>query len=197
MLTNNRNLASLLAGVILIGVGLLSVVGQVLDGFHVLDHIWHFTWPFFVIGFGMLFFVGMFAGGKSTGGLAIPGSIITAVGLMLFYQNLTNHWESWAYGWTVILMAVGLGIFIMGAYQDNEDRRQAGLKVLKLGLVMFVIFGAFFELLFSTFSPFGLRRFVFPLMLIAFGAYLVITRSGLLPVKSDEAVTPTEEIAQE
>ena len=32
----------------------------------------------------------------------------------MFLQNLTGYWESWSYSWTVILVLVGLGIFIMG-----------------------------------------------------------------------------------
>jgi hypothetical protein len=87
-----------------------------------------------------MFFVVMAAGGKSVSGLAIPGSIITTIGLMLFLQNLTGHWESWAYGWTVILMSVGAGIFIMGALGGQEAQRRSGIQLLKLGGLLFVIF---------------------------------------------------------
>ena len=146
----------------------------------------------------LLFFVGMFAGGRSVSGLAIPGSIITTIGLMLFYQNITGHWESWAYGWTVILMSVGLGIFIMGIYGQNEGQRSAGLRVLRLGLIMFVIFGAFFELIFTSGMSFGLRSIIFPAGLILLGLYLVLSRSGLLPGRSEESSSAsTESILEE
>ncbi|MBN1303105.1 MAG: hypothetical protein JXA13_01625 [Anaerolineales bacterium] len=190
---DNRSLATLLVGAMLVGFGLLSFTGQVFSGFH----FWRYTWPFTIIGFGLLFFVGMLAGGKSTGALAIPGSIITTIGGMLFYQNLSGHWESWAYGWTVILMSVGAGILIMGVYQDKGEARQSGLKVIKLGLILFVIFGAFFELIFSTFSPFGLRQYFFPLLLIAVGMYMILVRSGLLPVGKKASLPQGEEPVQE
>jgi hypothetical protein len=135
----------------------------------------------------------MFAGGRSVSGLAIPGSIITSIGLMLFYQNITNHWESWAYGWTVILMSVGLGIFIMGTWGQNLTQRDAGLRVLRIGLILFVIFGAFFELIFTAGRPFGLRSVIFPAGLILLGLYLVLARSGLLSSSSDNATPETKD----
>jgi len=106
-----RNLGTLLGGALLIGLGLLTLFGQIFSGFH----FWSFAWPLVIIGCGGLFFIGMLAGGKSLAGLAIPGSLITIGGLTLLYQNLTGHWYSWSYGWTITLASVGLGIFIMGA----------------------------------------------------------------------------------
>ncbi|MBI5839751.1 MAG: hypothetical protein HZB19_06585 [Chloroflexi bacterium] len=178
MSTNRSNVGALVGGSVLIALGLLTMAGQIFRGFN----FWGTIWPFFVIGFGALFFVGMFAGGKSVAGLAIPGSIITSIGLMLFLQNLFGHWESWAYGWTVILMSVGLGIFIMGWYTDNASQRQSGLSVLKIGAVLFIIFGGFFEMIFNSFS---FSKYLLPLVLILLGIYLVIARSGLLARRSN------------
>ena len=187
-MSSQRNVGSLVGGALLIIFGALALLGKI---FWNID-FWGTFWPFFIIGFGLLFFVGMFAGGRSVSGLAIPGSIITTIGLMLFYQNLTNHWESWSYGWTVILMAVGVGIFIMGAWGQNQSQRAAGLRVLRIGLIMFIIFGAFFELVFTAGRPFGLRSIVFPVALILLGLYLVLTRSGLLPGRSEKTVSEFE-----
>ncbi len=187
-MSSRRNTGSLVGGSLLIIFGVLALLGKLFQNFN----FWNAFWPFFIIGIGLLFFVGMFAGGKSVSGLAIPGSIITTIGLMLFYQNITNHWESWSYGWTVILMAVGLGIFIMGAWAQNESQRAAGLRVLRIGLIMFIIFGAFFELIFTAGMPFGLRSIVFPAALILLGLYLVLTRSGLLPGRSESAISEPE-----
>ncbi|MBM3124914.1 MAG: hypothetical protein FJZ87_07530, partial [Chloroflexi bacterium] len=114
-----RNTGSLVGGALLILFGGLALLAQLFRGFD----FWDAFWPFIVIGVGLMFFVGMVAGGKSTGGLAVPGSIITVIGLMLFVQNLTDHWESWAYGWAVIVMAVGLGIFIMGLWTGEPESK--------------------------------------------------------------------------
>ena len=182
-MSSQRNAGALVGGSLLIIFGLLALLGQLFRGFN----FWNTFWPFFIIGFGLLFFVGMFAGGRSVSGLAIPGTIVTTIGLMLFYQNMTNHWESWSYGWTVILMAVGLGIFIMGLWGQNASQQAAGLRVLRIGLILFIIFGAFFELIFTSGMPFGLRSIIFPAALILLGLYLILTRSGLLPGRSSDA----------
>lgn len=177
METNKKNTGSLVGGAILIAFGLLALVSQMLDRFD----FWTTAWPFIIIGIGLMFFAGMFMGGKSTAGLAIPGSIVSAVGLILFVQNLTGHWESWSFAWTIILMAVGLGIFIAGQYSGNEEQRRSGLNVLKLGVILFIVFGAFFGMLFNYF---GWSRFAFPATLILLGLYLVLMRSGILPSKA-------------
>ncbi len=188
-----RNSGMLVAGAVLIALGLLSLFGQIFRSFP----FWNYLWPVVIIGFGGLFFVGMFAGGRSMAALAIPGSIICGVGVMMFLQNLFNHWESWAYGWTVILISIGLGIFIMGLYTNVEHRRQAGLRLMKVGAILFIIFGGFFELVFNAFRPTGIQQYLFPALLVVLGVYLVVARSGLLSSRhsdpGDKPVNPSEE----
>jgi hypothetical protein len=171
-MSSQRNAGTLIVGALLIGVGLLALAGQVFSGLP----FWSAFWPFIVIGVGAMFFVGMFAGGKSVSGLAIPATIITVIGLILFYQNLTGHWETWSYGWTVILMSVGLGIFIMGVYGGDEEQRKSGLGVIRIGLILFILFGGFFELIFSAGERFGLRQIIFPVALSLLGLYLIFKR---------------------
>ncbi len=178
METKPRNFGSLIGGILLIVIGLLALLSQVFRGFD----FWGTLWPFIIIGVGAVFFVGMAAGGKSTAPLAIPGSIITVIGLMLFLQNLSNYWESWAYGWTVILMSVGLGIYIMGAWAGDSGQRASGIKVLRIGVILFIIFGAFFEMIFRSFA---LADYIFPIALILLGLYLVFRRAGFLSAKKD------------
>jgi hypothetical protein len=192
-MSNNRNVGTLVAGSILVVFGLLALLGNLFGRFD----FWGILWPLFILAFGGLFFVGMFAGGKSVAGLAIPGSIFAGIGLMLLVQNLTNHWESWAYGWTVILISVGLGIFIMGLYTGNEYRRNSGLRVMKVGAILFIIFGGFFEMLFSAFHWNGLAQYIFPALLILLGLYLVITRAGGLSRKSSDSTDSTIHLTDE
>lgn len=167
-----RNTGALIGGVVLIAIGVLSLLSQLFSSLN----FWGFIWPFFVMGFGALFFIGMFAGGKSVSGLAVPATIISTIGLILFYQNISGHWESWSYAWTVILFSVGLGIFIMGLYGDDEGQRNSGKGVMKVGAIMFIIFGGFFEMIFSAGARFGLRQFIFPALLILLGLYLIFNR---------------------
>ena len=185
MSVNRSNMGAIVAGLILIGVGILFLLGQIFNRLA----FWHYSWPFAVIGFGALFFVAMLAGGKSMAFMAIPGSIITVNGAMLLFQNLTSDWVSWSYSWTITIVSVGLGIFLMGAYEGNEHRRQAGISVMKVGAILFVIFGAFFGMLFSFFGP---RQYFFPVLLILLGVYLIISRTGLLRMHQSEGISPPE-----
>ena len=177
MNTNRSNAGALIGGALLIAFGLLSLAGNI---FRWVD--WGLLWPFIVIGIGALFFVAMFAGGKSAAGFAVPGSIVGGIGLVLFYENVTQHWEMMSYFWTLIIFFVGLGIYIMGLYGENEAQRKSGSGVMKVGVILFIIFGALFESIFSSFT-----NMIFPILLILLGLYLVLTRSGLFGHKKEES----------
>lgn len=181
MENKNRHIGSFTGGVILIAFGLLALASQLFRGIN----FWGTFWPLIFIGIGVVFFAGMFASGRSGGGLAIPGSIFTGIGLLMFLQNVTNYWQSWAYGWTVIVMSVGVGIFIAGWWSESESQRRAGTRVFTIGLILFVIFGAFFEMIFQTS---GLAQIVFPLALVALGVYLIFTRGRNFPHTQEEMV---------
>ncbi len=186
MQTNRHtNAGALIGGALLIGFGLLSLVGELFRGLN-----WGLLWPFTVIGFGVLFYIAMFSGGKQTAGFAIPATIISGIGLVLLFQNIFNHWESMSYFWTLIILFVGAGIYLMGLYTEDVTQKQSGMRVMRVGLILFILFGAFFEMMFSSFNS-----LIFPVLLIALGAYLVLTRSGLLNRKNNdvtEVVTPTD-----
>lgn len=188
METRNRHVGSMIGGAILVAFGLLALASQLFRGFN----FWGTFWPLILIGIGVVFFAGMYASGRSSGGgLAIPGAIFTGIGLLMFIQNITGHWESWAYGWTVILISVGVGIFISGWWCGRERQRQAGARVFGIGLILFVIFGAFFEMVFQS-SP--LAQLAFPLALIILGGYLIVTRSRPVswrPEEPEEVKTPS------
>jgi len=172
-MSEKRNYGALVVGVVLICMGALTLFERLFSG----AKFWGFVWPLIIIAFGAMFFVVMFLTEKSFAWLAIPGSIIVTNGLMLFLQNMTGRWETWSYSWTVILMSVGVGIFLMGAWQGDESRRRSGIKVFEVGVILFIIFGAFFEILFSLGAPSTLREYIFPIALILLGTYLVVKRS--------------------
>lgn len=177
MQTNRSNAGTLIAGAVLIGFGLLALAGNV---FPIFD--WGAIWPLAIMGFGALFFLAMAAGGKQAAGFAIPGSIISGIGLVLLFQNITGRWESMSYFWTLIIMFIGVGIYIMGWYAGDANQKRSGFGVMKVGFILFIIFGAIFEILiFSSFN-----NLVFPVLLILLGIYLILSRSGLFGGKKAE-----------
>jgi hypothetical protein len=158
----NQNRSGLIFGTILIIIGALFFVGQV---FNVMN--WGNYWPLFIIGIGVAFFVGMLLGGKSLGALAIPGSIITMGGLILLAQNVFGWWETWSYAWGLVLASVGVGIAIYGHRSQKPESVKGGWDLARVGLILFLIFGAIFEFFFSFIGVSGRQGQLFWALLIA------------------------------
>ena len=170
--TNSRT--GLVIGILLILLGAAFLVLQFVDlG---LPSGW---WPAGIILVGLLFFLAMLVPGRAGGPLAIPGSIIVMVGLILLFQTRFGLWEAWAYAWTLIIFAAGIGLSIHGRYSKQDNVRKSGGMVARLGLVLFVIFGIFFELIIGISGLFDGRSILWPLLLILFGFYQLLARAGL------------------
>ena len=141
-------------------------------------------WPLLVILFGVSFFVGMVVSGKRGAGLAIPGSIITTVGVLFLVQNTFHLWVTWAYAW-------GLGLLIMNIYLKQERLRRAGGLVIGIGLTLFVIFGVLFEIILNIAGT-DLHSGVFlGVGLILLGLFVVFSKS----LFSRNRKTRTEQVA--
>lgn len=167
-----KNVWGLWAGITLVVVGFLFLIGQ----FFNLD-VLNFFWPVFILAGGALFFVLMFAGGRAMGAMAVPGSVIITVGLILFVQNLFDLWATWSYAWALIIAGAGVGLIIFGRWSDLPDLRRAGRAVVGVGLALFFVFGLFFELgagLLGLRSPGGV---LWPIALILVGLYVLFGRA--------------------
>ncbi len=182
-------------GLLMVGLGIVFLVAQHLNAG---GHGWDVTWPFFIIIPGLLFFAGMGVHGPSGGFLALPGSVITMVGLILLYQATFDHYESWAYAWALIHAAVGIGMTIDGAWRGVDARIRFGQRIIMIGAALFVIGLVFFELILniSGMARAGLGRSIGPLLLIAAGLYLFLHPSRaaffgrLATTPGDEAAAP-------
>jgi len=179
--------ANIVIGVALVGLGVLFLAGRLFN-----INFWSFFWPFFIIVPGLLFFVGMALGGKPAGPLAIPGSIVTTVGLILLYQSIFNHWESWAYAWALIFpTSVGIGLIINGKWNNEPHLVESGTKFATVGLIIFLLAGIFFELILNISNNF-IGNVLWPLALIAVGVYLVTRRNRGQPAAQTPASAPEE-----
>jgi len=163
-------ISPMIIGILLVSLGFLLIL---LNTFNINYN--RFAWPFFIIVPGVLMFIVALVIEESFGKvLIIPASIITAVGLLLLYQNSTNHWESWAYAWTLVgPVSIGLGQCIYGSLKKQTEMMKFGSKLLIVGLVMFSLGFVFFELIVGI-SGFGLGNSGWPLLLIGLGVLLVV-----------------------
>jgi len=128
--------------------GLLVLIGAILlFGQFVRLDIGHYGWPFFVIGPGVLLIVvALTARGAVSEGLAIAGTIIAVSGLILLYQNSTDHFESWAYAWALVFPgAIGVGMILYGLTAGRPGNVRAGTRLLGIAVVLFLLGAAFFE----------------------------------------------------
>lgn len=99
-------------------------------------------WPFTVIGVGvLLLLLGLILGAP---GLAVPAAIVSGIGGILYYQNLTGDWESWSYMWTLIPGFVGVGVILQGLLGENTRQNlKHGLNLMVISAVLFLVFSAF------------------------------------------------------
>jgi hypothetical protein len=103
-----------------------------------------FGWPLFVIIPGLtLLIVGFVSLGT---GAAIPGGIVTMVGLVLAYQNSTGNWASWAYAWALVAPGgVGLGLFLQGLRERNPGLIKQGRSLMFIAALISLVGFVFFE----------------------------------------------------
>ncbi|WP_420631483.1 LiaI-LiaF-like domain-containing protein [Candidatus Leptofilum sp.] len=158
--------SSIIIGTILIVVGVLFLLAQLFPGIAP-NFDMSQQWPLIVVAVGVLLLLSALFG---TPELAIPGSIVTGIGSILYVQNLTNAWSSWSYVWALIPGFVGIGLLVAGTL-GHERRRswREGSRLILISSVLFIIFGAFF-------TGFGDIGRYWPLLLIGLGLWQLLPR---------------------
>ncbi len=155
---------SIIAGSILV------LLGAVFLAFNVLRIDFGKVWPiiFFIIAAGFYLPVLLMPNErKNLSGLLIPGTILAGLGVIFFYNTLTDDWSSWAYIWTLIPAAVGLGLLLAARVG------QWGGDTMKVGFWMFVISTAVCLILAAFFGG-GNAGAIGAVLLIGLGVYLLI-----------------------
>lgn len=167
--------SSIVIGLILILAGILFLLFQAFPGLAPQIDLAN-QWPFIIVGIGGFLLLGALFGNPP---LAIPGSVVSGIGLMLAYQNMSGNWASWAYSWTLIPGFVGLGVMLMGLL-DQEKRAQVrdGFRLLLISAALFVVFGGFL-------GAFGQY---WPVLLIIGGLLLLFRGRG----RQDDQGSPAE-----
>lgn len=157
--------SNLAFGLILLLVGGFFLAAQFFPQLSELVRI-DYAWPLWVVGVGLVFLV--MAVAVRAPGLAVPASLISGIGAILYYQNSTGQWASWAYAWTLIPGFVGVGVIIMNLL---EGRIIQGLKegfgAILVSLIMFGVFSGFLG------GPTTFNQ-VWPLLLIGLGLWIIL-----------------------
>jgi hypothetical protein len=170
--------SSIVIGLILIVAGILFLIFQAFPA--LAPNIDLATqWPLIIVGIGGLLLLGALFGNPP---LAIPASIVSGIGLILAYQNVSGNWASWAYVWTLIPGFVGIGIILM-ALLDKDKREQVrdGITLLLISFGLFIVFGGFL----------GALGIYWPILLIL-GGLILLFRSYGRTKENDNTDEPRE-----
>ncbi len=154
---------SIVGGAILILVGGLLFAAQIMP--ELLPDFWQiFSWPWIIIGIGLVLFVLGAALGEP--GMAVPATIVSGLGGILAYQWYTGDWQSWSYIWTLIPGFVGLGIVLMSLLGGDASVKDGGTLVF-ISFIMTAVFGSFF-------GAIGMAGRYWPVLLILLGVVLMV-----------------------
>lgn len=155
--------------VLLILFGLLWLATQIFPDLNFIENL-NFDWPWLVIGAGVaLLVIGLLTGQPD---MAVPAFIVGGIGCLLYYQNSTGDWASWAYAWALIPGFAGLGTIVAGLLKGNSSRQIGeGLSMIVVSAILFAIFGSFLG------GPNWLGPY-WPVLLILAGLWVLF--SGLL-----------------
>lgn len=167
-----RDPFALVAGVLLVGLGVVFLVAQQLD--ITID----LQWPYLVIVPGLvLVVVGVVGGATGLRFLVIPGCIATSVGLLLLYQRSTDSYASWAYLWALIAPgSVGIGMILLGLVERSPGTIRGGVTAAATGLTIAIVGALFFEgvldLTHGRAIPVG--RIGLPVLVIGLGVLILL-----------------------
>jgi hypothetical protein len=108
-------------------------------------------WPLLVIVPGLILMASAIVPAPPNGvGLAIGGSIVTTVGLLLLYQQSTGNWATWAYAWALLPGAAGVAMTVYGSATRRPSLRAVGVRLAVIAALMFGVGLWFFESVFAT-----------------------------------------------
>ena len=148
------------SGLVLILLGTFFLVTQYVPALD--DWLAEAGWPVAIIAAGVgLLVIALLAG---VPGMAVPACIVGGIGALLYYQNATGDWESWAYAWALIPGFVGVGVVLTGLLERRKVAAAitGGGTLILISLIMFAIFGSFLG------GPVSLGKY-WPVLLIVLG----------------------------
>lgn len=128
---------SIVTGAILILAGIFFLAAETFPSLADIINF-GFLWPFIILAVGGVF---LLFGLLNTPGLFIPGTIVSGVGMILLYQNSTGNWHHWQL-WLLVPALVGVGLALMNIREGRglAGAMPATGILLAVGLGLFVVF---------------------------------------------------------
>lgn len=181
------NMVGTLAGAILILLGIAFLMVRFILSIFDFD-FGRYTWPLFIIVPGVLMFLSAFVLERQAGvTLAILGGMVTITGVILMIQNLFDLYATWAYAWALIApTSMGLAKLLYGTLRGLGDEVKNGLAMTGVGAVIFVVAGAFFELIIDI-NGFGLNVSWLCLPTLLIGGGIITLIVNLIPPRNSSS----------
>lgn len=123
-------------------------------------------WPLFILIPGLCFELGYFSTGKAPG-ILVPGGILTTLGALFFFENLTN-WMFSEYTWPVYLLAVAIGLFQLYLFGGREKT-----LLIPVGILTTIAVVAFATITLGNIFYWVTSSVVWSVLLILAGCILV------------------------
>lgn len=169
----NVNTKPLIAGIILIAIGLVILA----DNLGIFFLSWDTFWPWFMVIGGVMFFLG-WMNDREKYGLLMPASILLVYGFLFLYSAYDGWWRMDEL-WPFFLIGPGIGFLLMYFLGKKENGLLVPATIL-LGLGSVFLIGS------------GTPRFFWPILLILLGILLLFKSRG-----KQEEIPTAEELKSE
>ncbi|OOM74527.1 hypothetical protein CLPUN_38750 [Clostridium puniceum] len=150
-------------GFFLIMTGVLLFISKL---FHIQLFSMGRLWPIFILILGLCFELAYFSTRRAPG-LLVPGGILTIIGLLHFFETITN-WHFAGYTWPIYPFAVAVGLFQLYIFGG----RKRGL-LIPIGILTLVSVTSLTSMIFGSIFRFINTSLVIPAVLVLIGVYLI------------------------
>lgn len=136
---NPKRRSNLAGGLVLVLLGAWFLAVQLVPGLET-RIFGEGGWPLIIVSVGaVLLIIGLLAGVPE---MAVPACIVGGVGGLLYWQNATGNWDSWAYAWALIPGFVGVGTLLSGIIAGKRGEISAGAWLIFISLILFAVFAS-------------------------------------------------------
>jgi cytochrome bd-type quinol oxidase subunit 2 len=166
---NHINKSHLTTGVILVLVGAIFLALEVVPNLRAMVQQWY-DWPMIIVAVGAVIFVsGLIMQNPES---ASSGTFIAGLGGLLYWQNATGNWGSWAWAWALLPGFAAVGELLTPLFGARDGKAvKRGINGVVVSAILFLIFGSFL-------GGFDLLGPYWPLLLVAAGVLVLV--NGLL-----------------